>query len=163
MAHRPKRGHDFTDVGTLIQAVAGRLLDQPRSKGQRLQRQWRQAVGDKVAQHSKPVRLANGVLTVKVGSPIWYHELHHLQTELLAKLQDTLPPDTLHTIRFKQGSLDTLPDWLKPKPPPPSPPPPCQEDVRRAHALVASVEDADVREELRRLLLAHMTRIRSES
>lgn len=154
---------EFTSVGALIQTVAGHVLGQPRGKAQKLRWDWRQVVGAQVAQHTEPARLANGILTIRVDSPVWNTQLHHLKPELLEKLQNRLPPGTLRDIRFRHGSLNTLPDWLKPKPVPPSLPAPCEEDQRRAADLVANVDDPDLRDVLRRIVLAHMTRSRSEA
>ena len=162
MENRKKKS-DFTAIGSLIQTVAGGLLDQPRSKGHKLRWQWNQAVGDQIAKHSEPIRLAKGVLTVRVDSPVWFSQLHHLQTELLATLQNHLPEKTVRKIKFRQGSLHTDPDWLKSKPASPPLPPPCQDDIVRAENLVSTVEDPEIREVLRRILLAHMTRTRTET
>ena len=161
MAHRSNT--EFTPIGTLVQTVASRFLDQPRSKAQKLSWEWRQAVGTKVAQHTEPTRLAGGVLTVRVDSPVWNQQLHHLKSELLEKLQNRLPPGSINEIRFRQGSLNNLPDWLKPKPAPPPLPDPCEEDIRRAEHLVAEVSDPELKDVLRRIVLAHMTRSRSEN
>ncbi len=161
MNDRPKNG-GYAPIGTIIQHVAGRLLEQPRSKAQKLYREWRQAVGEQVAQHSEPARLAGGILTVRVDSPVWNSQLHHLKEELLEKIQHRLPPGTVREIRFRQESLHLLPDWLTPKPPPPPFPEPCTEDERRATERVAEVSDPELREALYRLVLTHMTRMRNE-
>ena len=150
-------------MGALIQSVAGRFLEQPRGKAQKLRWLWRQVAGAPMAQHTEPARLANGVLTIRVDSPVWYHQLHHLKPDLLGKLQSRLPPGTLREIRFRQGALSTLPDWLKPKSAPPPLPAPCEGDQRRAKNLVAKVRDPEIQEILRRIVLAHMTRSRSET
>ncbi|MEO5362522.1 MAG: DUF721 domain-containing protein [Magnetococcus sp. DMHC-8] len=152
-------GH--VQIGTIVQQVAGRLLEQPRSKAQKLCWQWCQAAGEQIALHSEPARLANGVLTVRVDSPVWHSQLHHLKEELLGKMQQLLPPGSVRDLRFRQETLHLLPDWLRPPPPPPPLPDPCPEDVQRADALVAAVDDPEVREVLHRLLLTHMTLRRS--
>jgi hypothetical protein len=154
------RGSGALPVGAVIQRVAGHLLEQPRNKAQKLCWAWTQAVGAQVAQHSEPARLANGLLTVRVDSPVWNSQLHHLKEELLAKLQALLPPDTVRDLRFRQASLHTLPAWLQPKPTEPPLPPPHPEDEESADGLVAQVEDPELRAVLRQLVLTHMTRKR---
>ena len=158
----PSKNSEFTPVGELVQTVTRRLLDQPRGKAQKLTWVWRQVAGAKVAQHTEPTRLTNGILTIRVDSPVWNNQLHHLKPELLEKLQNHLPPGTLREIRFKQGVLNTIPDWLKPNPGLPPRPVPCEEDKKRAEVLVATVSDPEIQEILRRIVLAHMTRRRIE-
>ncbi|MEO5340388.1 MAG: DUF721 domain-containing protein [Magnetococcus sp. MYC-9] len=153
----------YIQVGTVIQQVAGRLLEQPRSKAQKLCWDWCQAAGEQVAQHSEPARLSHGVLTVRVDSPVWNSQLHHLKEELLAKMQSRLPPDTLREIRFRQGSLRLLPDGLRPRPPPPSLPPPHEADQQQATAWVTEVADPELRAVLYALVLTYLTRKRHES
>lgn len=162
MTH-PSKNSSFTQVGETIRTVAGHLLDQPRNKAQKLRWIWRQVVGTQVARHTQPTHLANGLLTVRVDSPVWNNQLLHLKPDLLEKLQSRLEPGTLRDIRFRQGTLNTLPDWLKPKPAPPPLPPPCKEDIHRAENMVAKVTDLEVREILRRIILAHMTLSRQET
>ena len=161
MKHRSKN-IGFIPVGALLQTVAGRLLNQPRSKAQKLRQAWHQVVGPQVALHTEPARLANGILTVRVDSPVWNQQLHHLKPELLEKLQNRLSPGMLRDINFRHGTLNTLPDWLKPKPAPPPLPPACEEDRCRAESLVAEISDPDIKESLRRIALAYMTRSRND-
>ncbi|MBF0459863.1 MAG: DUF721 domain-containing protein [Magnetococcales bacterium] len=159
----PSKNSGYTPVGTILQHVAGRLLAQPRSQAQKLCWAWSQSAGEQVAQHSEPTRLTNGVLTVRVDSPVWNSQLHHLKAELLAKMQSHLPPGSLREIRFRQGSLRSLPAWLLPKPSPPPLPAPCAEDEQEAAHRVAQVSDPELREVLRRLVLTHLTRVRNEA
>ena len=160
MSNRSKNS-GFIPVGAVIQQVAGHLLEQPRNKAQKLRWAWNQVAGESVAQHSEPARLSNGILTVRVDSPVWNNQLHHLKGELLEKLQGLLPHGTLRELRFRQASLRLLPDWLKPKPPPPTFPAPCEADQRQAAEWVAQVVDPELRAVLYALVLTHLTRKRN--
>ncbi|MBF0161033.1 MAG: DUF721 domain-containing protein [Magnetococcales bacterium] len=161
MDNRSKSGA-LVPVGTVIQQVAGHLLEQPRNKAQRLRRAWNQAAGEQVALHSEPARLSNGVLTVRVDSPVWNSQLHHLKGELLTKLQGLLPDGTLRELRFRQESLRLLPDWLRSKPAPPPLPLPCEADQQQAAAWVTQVADPELRAVLYNLVLTHLTRKRAD-
>ncbi|MBF0584024.1 MAG: DUF721 domain-containing protein [Magnetococcales bacterium] len=150
----------YTPVATVIQHIAGRLLDQPRSKAHKLRWEWCQVVGPQVAQHSEPARLSNGVLTVRVDSPVWNSQLHHLKGELLEKMQCRLPSGTVRELRFRQGTLHGVVETAKATPEPW--PEPCLEDQQRATELVAAVVDPELRAVLRSIVLNHMTRVRHE-
>ena len=161
---KPSKKADFTAVGELIGRVAGRVLDHPRSKGQKLRREWRWAAGSQVARHSEPDRLQNGTLTVRVDSSVWMNQLVHLQPRILARLQERLPPDVLRGLRFKQARLRGNPlGGLGPKPPPSPLPPPLPEEERLVQERVAAVTDPDLKKALASLFRTHLIRKRVDS
>ncbi|MBF0272577.1 MAG: DUF721 domain-containing protein [Magnetococcales bacterium] len=138
----------------LIQAVAGRLLEHPSGKASRLSRDWRQAVGPLLAAHTEPVRLQNGTLTVRVDSSAWLTELTFLTPELLARLQERLPPGALTGLRFKQESLRQVPVVAAKTPPPPRPHLP--EEEERAMALTVGITDPVLRRAVSGFFIADM-------
>ncbi|MBF0179132.1 MAG: DUF721 domain-containing protein [Magnetococcales bacterium] len=141
-------------LADLIQRVAGHFLEHPVSKAARLHREWSRCVGARVARHSEPQTLRNGLLTVRVDSSVWLTELTYLAPGILEKLRERLPPDTtLREIRFKQGSLRTVPPWLQEKPAAPALPPSLPEERERAVALTAPITDPALREVMTRLFI----------
>lgn len=48
--------------------------------------EWRRAVGDRVADHTRPGRVVRGKLMVKVASSSWCAELSFLKGDILRKL-----------------------------------------------------------------------------
>ncbi|MBF0294994.1 MAG: DUF721 domain-containing protein [Magnetococcales bacterium] len=141
-------------LADLIQRVAGHFLDHPASKGAGLHREWSRCVGARVARHSEPVTLRNGLLTVRVDSSVWLTELTYLAPGILEQLRARLPPDTtLREIRFKQGSLRTIPPWLQEKPAVPTLPPPLPGERERAVTLTAPITDPVLREVMTRLFI----------
>ncbi|MBF0212721.1 MAG: DUF721 domain-containing protein [Magnetococcales bacterium] len=141
-------------MSDLIRSVAGRLLDHPSGKGSRLTREWRLVVGGVLAAHSEPVRLQNGVLTVRVDSPVWMSELSFLTPELLKKLQEKLPSGGVTGLRFRQESLRQVPVAVQKKSPPRHPPLP--EEESRADLLTAAITDPPLKRAVMRFLLADM-------
>ncbi|MBF0439515.1 MAG: DUF721 domain-containing protein [Magnetococcales bacterium] len=150
-------------LSDLILAVAGKLLDHPNSKATLLSRNWHQAVGGYLSKHTEPLKLQNGILTVRVDSSAWLTELTFLTPEILQKLQNILPPGSLKGIRFKQESLRNSPSWLQQKTAPPTLPAPQPEEETKITALTAIITDPSVRTSLTRLLLTDMVlkRVRS--
>ncbi len=143
-------------------AVAGSLLNHPRSRAQRVQKDWQRAVGAGLARHSEPERLADGVLTIRVDSPAWMQELAFLKPELLQRLgEGSNGMPVVRDIRFKQGTLrlaDPTPDNPAP---PPQWPPALPEEEQRARALVAAVTDPELAGLLARIYLKHLVRERT--
>ncbi|MEO5345673.1 MAG: DUF721 domain-containing protein [Magnetococcus sp. YQC-9] len=148
-------------LANLVQAVAGRLLEHPQGKASRLMQLWRRLVGVQMARHTEPVRLQNGILTIRVDSSAWLTELNFLAPTLLKAFQEQLPEGTLKEFRFKQESLKyVLPARRKPPPPPRKPALP--EEEARVAALIAPLTDARLQEAVRAFLLADMVTKRCE-
>jgi len=47
---------------------------------------WRELVGDTVAQHVSPIKLESGRLLVEVDEPAWATQMHFLESEIIGKL-----------------------------------------------------------------------------
>src|SRR4051812_36254908 len=67
-------------------------------------REWKLAVGPRIADRAHPVLLERGVLLVKVTSSVWANELSMLAPELLARLK--VRGFGVTSLRFRVGPLD---------------------------------------------------------
>ena len=67
-------------------------------------REWRAAVGPRIADRARPWTLERGVLLVKVATSVWANELSMLAPELIARLKQRGFP--VEQLRFKVGALD---------------------------------------------------------
>lgn len=65
---------------------------------------WPEVVGEKLAQKTEPVNLADDVLVVKVSDPTWAHELTYLKEGILDKLSERVKDRPPKDIRFFTGS-----------------------------------------------------------
>ncbi len=145
-------------MANIVQRVAGTMLDHPRSKGMQLYRQWHRTVGNTIAEHSEPAHLANGVLTVRVDSPVWHQQLHLMKSALLVQVQQALPEQKIRALRFRQETLRLRDPVAVPAAARyPLPPEPHAEDLRQAHAWLTEVEDPELHGVLLRLLLTYLT------
>lgn len=70
-------------------------------------REWRAAVGPRIADRAQPMAIERGVLIVKVTTSVWANELQMLAPELLARLR--VRGFSIDSLRFRTGPLD-LPD-----------------------------------------------------
>lgn len=67
-------------------------------------REWRAAVGPRIADRARPWTLERGVLVVKVATSVWANELSMLAPELIARLKARGFP--VESLRFRVGALD---------------------------------------------------------
>lgn len=61
---------------------------------------WKELVGDRVAENSFPEDLTKGVLTVRCKSTAWATQLRIMGKDILAKISDKLPDLEVKEIRF---------------------------------------------------------------
>jgi predicted nucleic acid-binding Zn ribbon protein len=61
---------------------------------------WKDLVGDRVAESSFPEDLAKGILTVRCKSTAWATQLRLMGPEILAKISERLPDLEVKEIRF---------------------------------------------------------------
>lgn len=65
---------------------------------------WRQAVGPRIADRTRPIALERGILIVKVATSVWANELSMLAPQIIAKLEDL--ELGIKSLRFRVGPLD---------------------------------------------------------
>lgn len=69
-------------------------------------REWRAAVGPRIADRARPMSLERGVLVVRVATSAWATELQMLAPELVARLR--VRGFGVDSLRFRVGPLDTV-------------------------------------------------------
>lgn len=103
---------------------------------------WRAAVGPRIADRAKPQSLENGVLTVKVATAPWAHELSLLSEALRERLR--AHGVAVESLRFRVGPIESAPRPPERRQtravPPPAPLPP---ELARA---LKDVEDDELRD-----------------
>ena len=103
MAKQPER--DPRPVSELLNALVGRRGWAERMAVGTLRSSWVDAVGPLVAEHSVPVALNGGVLTVRAEGGAWAAELTLLAPALATKVDDFLGPDVhVGTVRISSAS-----------------------------------------------------------
>lgn len=65
---------------------------------------WREAVGARIADRAVPVVLAGGVLTLRVATSVWAHELSLLAETVCARLRERNVQ--AHELRFQVGAVE---------------------------------------------------------
>jgi predicted nucleic acid-binding Zn ribbon protein len=68
--------------------------------GWRAVHEWEQAVGPRLARHTRAVAFREGVLQVEVEGSAWMHELGFLKTDLMRKVNRHLGSRRVKNVRF---------------------------------------------------------------
>jgi hypothetical protein len=124
---------------------------------------WPTVVGDAIARHAWPLRIArDGTLHVATSSSTWAHELAFLSDEILERLRERLGPDTPTKIRCAVGPI---PEAARLDEGPPEEFPTVEDmppEVRSEAASAASaITDPELRELVARAARASLLRARS--
>ncbi|MBN2361392.1 MAG: DUF721 domain-containing protein [Deltaproteobacteria bacterium] len=89
MQRRPVRTKPVTAAAALEQMLRRQgLFDEMRA--QRAIAVWPELAGPALARVSEPLFIDQGTLVVRVGSPTWRTELHHLLPTLLERINQQL-------------------------------------------------------------------------
>lgn len=68
--------------------------------------QWSQICGDDVAAHCEPVRLAGGILVVRVESQVWATQLRYCVTDITKNIQALIGGEPIRDVRIVVGLLE---------------------------------------------------------
>ena len=132
-------------------------------RGQRVVTEWTELVGPRIAQRTRPDRIADRVLWVEVATSAWLHELTLLKPQLLRGLLERLGDPALFDdlkLRLAGGprrDAAVLPRG-RPRPAPPPRPPvrPATGAAREAIVSeVAAVDDDELRELIARVRITN--------
>jgi len=66
---------------------------------------WNEIVGESIAAHCVPEKIAEGKLYVRVDSPVWCQQLDLLKEELKDKINRNQKKEEIKKIIFKSGDL----------------------------------------------------------
>jgi hypothetical protein len=113
---------------------------------------WNEIVGESLALQTQPRSIRNQILFIDVSHSTWIQQLQFLKPTLLEKINTFLGEPHIQDIRFKLGKIS-----------PPSSPPQKSASwenekidtmtLKRIEHLVEQIDDAEVRKELREVLI----------
>lgn len=78
-----------------------RALDGVEAIVQRLQRSWRAAVGEKIAEHSRVILIRGNAVIVTVDDSVWQKQLHQMRSLLLERLKTASGVETIEGLEFR--------------------------------------------------------------
>ena len=76
-------------------------------------RAWHDAVGDRIARRTRPLRIDRKVLTVRAATSVWAQELTFVAPSILARL-NALGFD-IEALRFRVGPVEVLDEPIRPR------------------------------------------------
>jgi hypothetical protein len=123
----------------------------------RVKAAWRDAVGDGIARRAVPTELERSTLHLTVESPAWENELRFVEKDVLFRVnqryRELTPGSGLSPVKQLKMHRGVLPP-LPPRPKPPEDAPvPTDDERRRVEARLTAVQDPELREAARELLL----------
>ena len=114
---------------------------------------WNDVVGKTIAKNAQPEKIRNGTLIVKVTSPVWMQQLQFMKEMIVEKLNQRLKNDTVKSVFFLVGKIDST-DVEIPAEATPANDPPRQVN----EDFLLSIEDQEIREAFRKLLKSYARR-----
>ena len=93
----------ISSIGDVVKTVFTRLENEKNFSREDMESLWKTLVGESGFRHSRPTALKKKVLTVRVDSSGWMHELAMKKRDLLKGLKRTLGKDRISELHFKIG------------------------------------------------------------
>jgi hypothetical protein len=145
-----KRRGDFERLGDEVRSELSRFG--PQAGMAELVERWPAAVGEAIARQAWPARIArDGTLHANTTDSVWAFELGQRAAEIAGRLG-------VPAVRFAPGPLpEPAADPTSAAPLEPEP-----EDVERARALAAPIDDEELRKSVQRAVSLHLARERSD-
>ena len=91
----------------MLEHIAGTLKKLIRKQGlekeinqQKAIDLWGDVVGQKIKEHTEPIEVKFGVLTVKTTNPIWRQELQFQKKKIVKSINKKLIKTTIKDVRF---------------------------------------------------------------
>jgi predicted nucleic acid-binding Zn ribbon protein len=93
-----------------VRGVVERVLKKYRLTGDldayKVFHMWNDLVGDRIASHTRPVRIDRDTLFVEVDDPLWLTQLKYMKLDLLSKIDMTIKKGAIKDVRFYLKNAD---------------------------------------------------------
>jgi hypothetical protein len=153
-----KKNRPPTPIQNVVQGLIKNWGLDRVSKEQKVFTIWREAIGDPLYNHTRPVAVHHGRLVIAVKDNAWMQELQLMKREIKKKLNKTLGKGVIKEIRFKIGSwededepgvsMDGHDDEIKLDP----------AVIEEAEAAASVIADPQLREQILKALLSSARR-----
>ena len=94
------KGRDPRGLGDVVVAFTRESGWESQLARADLVRQWGEVAGDETAQHTRPVALSEGLLTVQCDSTAWAKQLQLMRAHILTEILRRYPDAGVDSIRF---------------------------------------------------------------
>ena len=104
------KGRDPEGVGAIMDALTSKLgWNSPLARSELLG-SWRDLAGTDTAEHSAPVGIEDGVLTVKCDSTAWATQLRLMRVQIMSRIVARYPDAGIDSVRFEGPGA---PSWKR--------------------------------------------------
>ncbi len=94
----------MTETVTIGEALAKFLRSrgfEKRIKQEDIIRRWPEIVGNKIADKTKPKRITNNILVVKVDDAVWRNEMVYYREEIRKKINSIAGEELVKELKFE--------------------------------------------------------------
>lgn len=140
-------------LGDIVDRTVKRLPLSRRLEDYAVWTVWDETVGPAIARNARPEKLRNGTLFVRVRAAAWMQQLHYMKDIMLEKLNRQLGREVITNIFFVVGEVSTDPPREDSADPVELP---AVDATRLPEQALDDIDDPDLRDSLRRLLLNHL-------
>ena len=103
-------GRDPEGLGSVVDSLATRLgWSSPLARSELLA-SWSELVGPETAEHSTPLSIDEGVLTVSCASTAWATQLRLMRVQIVSRIADRYPEAGIKSVRFEGPGA---PSWKR--------------------------------------------------
>jgi len=103
-------GRDPEGLGSVVDSLATRLgWSSPLARSELLA-SWSELVGPETAEHSTPLSIDEGVLTVSCASTAWATQLRLMRVQIVSRIADRYPEAGIESVRFEGPGA---PSWKR--------------------------------------------------
>lgn len=146
-----KRGKRLESIGDILKQRIDALGWECRLREEEVLTSWDAAVGPQIAAHARPSHITDHRLTIVTESPVWTQQLSLLKPDLLRRIARNFGPGVVTDLYFVNGKLEPAPG----NPPAPTARRPAITTLPATlENELAGIPDAEVRDSVRRLMLA---------
>ena len=89
---------------TVLSQILQKVLREQDFKGDieayRVLAEWPEIMGQKLADHTRPVRLADKLLYVEVDDHVWLAQLKYMKMDMLRKIDRAIKPGLFKDLKF---------------------------------------------------------------
>jgi predicted nucleic acid-binding Zn ribbon protein len=151
-----KRDPQIEQLGEVLDKSLKRLDPSGRLDDYGVWPIWNETVGPTIARNAQPEKIRNGILFVKVTSPVWMHELQYMKEMIADKLNQKLRAKTVENIFFVVGRVEEDKHKVEVKPQAPISPP--SSDPKLEDNALERVHDPEIRRAIKRLFESYARR-----
>ena len=159
---RPARAFEVTSAASAVANALDYHGIRDDIRAGRLETEWTDLVGPKIAQRTRPDGVFDRVLWIEVATSAWLHELNLMRPQLVKGLIERLgEPRLFDDVKFLLAGRNRRdPVALRPRArpaPPPKPTPVAATGAAREAIVrdVARVDDVELRELIARVRITH--------